>query len=115
MLCKKSWLLLTTFDSIGCSVGQPGFLMQHYSNPQFINVGTGDEVSIKELALTIKAVVGYNGELQFDPTKPDGTPRKLLDISRLTAIGWQPRTSLKEGLEKTYHWLVANYESIRGR
>ena len=91
------------------------FLMQHYSNPQFVNVGTGDEVSIKELALTIKAVVGYDGELQFDPTKPDGTPRKLLDISKLTAIGWQPKTSLKAGLEKTYHWFTANYESIRGR
>lgn len=91
------------------------FLMNHYSDVEFVNVGTGDEVSIKELAMTIQAVVGYQGELKFDPTKPDGTPRKLLDTSKLSAIGWQPKTSLKEGIEQTYRWFTENYESIRGR
>ena len=91
------------------------FLMDNYNDPTFINVGTGEEVSIKELALTIKAVVGYEGELVFDTTKPDGTPRKLLDITKLKSIGWQPKTSLKEGIETTYQWFVANYDSIRGK
>ncbi|MBD2260601.1 GDP-L-fucose synthase [Pseudanabaena sp. FACHB-2040] len=91
------------------------FLMQHYNEPQFVNVGTGDEVSIKELALTMKAVVGYEGELVFDADKPDGTPRKLLDVSRLHEAGWQAKTSLKEGIEKTYGWFVESYGQIRGR
>jgi GDP-L-fucose synthase len=91
------------------------FLMQNYDGVEFVNVGTGDEISIKELALTIKAVVGYEGDLQFDLSKPDGTPRKLMDSSKLHALGWQPKTSFKEGLEKTYHWFTEHYESIRGR
>ena len=91
------------------------FLMDHYDDPIFINVGTGEEISIKELALTIKAVVGYEGELVFDSSKPDGTPRKLLDITKLKSLGWQPKTSLKEGIEKTYEWFVANYDSLRGK
>ncbi|MCU0524003.1 MAG: GDP-L-fucose synthase [Elainella sp. Prado103] len=91
------------------------FLMQNYSDVEFVNVGTGDEVSIKELALTIQAVVGYQGELKFDPTKPDGTPRKLLDTTKLSTLGWQPKTSLKAGIEQTYQWFATNYESIRGR
>lgn len=91
------------------------FLMQNYEVVEFVNVGTGEEISIKELALTIKAVVGYSGDLQFDVSKPDGTPRKLMDSSRLSAMGWQPKTSFKEGLEKTYQWFTENYESIRGR
>lgn len=91
------------------------FLMQHYNEPQFVNVGTGDEVSIKELALTMKAVVGYGGELVFDASKPDGTPRKLQDVSKLRQAGWQAQTSLKEGMEQTYGWFQANYGQIRGR
>jgi GDP-L-fucose synthase len=91
------------------------FLMENYNDPAFINVGTGEEVSIKDLALTIQAIVGYEGELRFDPSKPDGTPRKLMDSSRLHRLGWQPQTSLKEGLEKTYRWFVENYDSLRGR
>ncbi|NMF86417.1 GDP-L-fucose synthase [Nodosilinea sp. P-1105] len=89
------------------------FLMNTYNRVEFVNVGTGQEVSIKELALTIKAVVGYEGELVFDTTKPDGTPRKLLDVSRLTAAGWQAKTSLKQGIEQTYSWFVQNYDTIR--
>lgn len=91
------------------------FLMQHYDEPEFVNVGTGREVSIKELATTLKAVVGFEGELVFDTTKPDGTPRKLLDLSKLEALGWQAKTTLKEGIEQTYRWFTEHYEHIRGR
>jgi GDP-L-fucose synthase len=89
------------------------FLMQTYDDPEFVNVGTGQEVSIKELALMIKAVVGFEGELIFDPTKPDGTPRKLLDLSKLEKTGWRAKTSLKEGLEQTYQWFTEHSETIR--
>ncbi len=91
------------------------FLMQHYNEQDFINVGTGEEVSIRELALTIQAIVGYTGELHFDSTKPDGTPRKLLDTTRLQQLGWQPKTSLKEGIEQTYQWFQENYGTVRGQ
>jgi GDP-L-fucose synthase len=91
------------------------FLMQHYDEQDFINVGTSEEVSIRELAMTIQAIVGYRGELQFDSTKPDGTPRKLLDTTRLQQLGWQPKTSLKEGIEQTYEWFQANYGKVRGQ
>jgi GDP-L-fucose synthase len=90
------------------------FLMQHYSDKDFINVGTGEEISIKELALTIKAVVGYMGEIKFDPSKPDGTPRKLLDTSKINSLGWYAKTSLKAGIEKTYRWFVESGENFRG-
>lgn len=78
------------------------FLMQHYNEKGFINIGTGKDVSIKELALTIKEVVGYQGKLQFDASKPDGTPRKLMDVSRLHSLGWQHTIELKEGIKNTY-------------
>ncbi|NEO98283.1 MAG: GDP-L-fucose synthase [Symploca sp. SIO2E9] len=91
------------------------FLMENYNDIEFINVGTGQEVAIKELALIIKAVVGYEGELKFDTSKPDGTPRKLLDTSKLNALGWQAETSLKEGIEITYKWFLDNYSDIRGK
>ncbi|MFQ4136211.1 GDP-L-fucose synthase family protein [Nodosilinea sp. PGN35] len=91
------------------------FLMNTYSEVDFVNVGTGQEVSIKELALTMKAVVGYEGDLVFDTTKPDGTPRKLLDVSRLNAAGWQAKTDLKTGIEQTYAWFLQSYDSLRGR
>lgn len=89
------------------------FLMNHYNEVDFVNVGTGQEVSIKELAMTMKAVVGYEGDLVFDTTKPDGTPRKLLDVSRLNAAGWQAKTDLKTGIEQTYAWFLENSEAIR--
>ncbi|MBD1874632.1 GDP-L-fucose synthase [Nodosilinea sp. FACHB-131] len=91
------------------------FLMNNYNDVDFVNVGTGQEVSIKELALTMKAVVGYEGDLVFDTTKPDGTPRKLLDVSRLNAAGWQAKTDLKTGIEQTYAWFLQSYDSLRGR
>ena len=79
-----------------------------------INVGTGEDVTIRELAETICEVVGFKGELQFDTTKPDGTPKKLLDVTRLNQLGWQAKIELKEGLESTYQWLLDNLDSIRG-
>jgi len=73
-----------------------------------LNVGFGKDISIQELAQTIQEVVGFEGDIQFDPTKPDGTPQKLLDISRIQKLGWMPRTSLKEGIQKTYAWCLEN-------
>jgi GDP-L-fucose synthase len=76
--------------------------------PALINIGTGEEVTIRELALLVKETVGFAGDLQFDATKPDGTPRKLSDVSRLHQLGWRHRISLKEGLETTYAWYKEN-------
>jgi GDP-L-fucose synthase len=89
------------------------FLMDHYDHtPEFINIGTGAEVSIRELALTLQAVVGFEGELAFDPDKPDGTPRKLMDVSRLHQLGWRAKTDLKTGIEQTYQWFQQHYPSL---
>lgn len=74
------------------------FLMKSYSEEQFINVGSGIEISIKDLALLVKELTNYNGELRFDTSKPDGTPRKLMDVSRIKEKGWQPKISLRDGL-----------------
>jgi len=82
------------------------FLMNHYSSPVPINVGSGADASIAEIAELIKEVVGYAGELRFDPKKPDGMPLKSLDSSELFALGWQPKTPLRLGLEKTYQWYL---------
>ncbi len=82
------------------------FLMQHYNDKLFVNVGTGEELSIRDLALHIKDVVGYTGEIKFDTTKPDGTPRKLMDSSRIHDMGWRHRVSLKEGLKKAYEFYL---------
>ena len=78
------------------------FLMQHYEEPGIINVGTGEEVTILQLAGLISSVVGFQGRITFDTSRPDGTPRKLMDSSRLHALGFRHRTSLKQGIEKTY-------------
>jgi GDP-L-fucose synthase len=82
------------------------FLMRNYHGSEIINIGTGIDLTIRELAGMIKDVVGYNGEIFWDKAKPDGTPRKLLDISRIAALGWQPRISLRDGLRSTYEWYV---------
>lgn len=78
------------------------FLMQNYNESEIINVGVGKDISIKELAALVKEIVGYEGELKFDATQPDGTPRKLLDVSRLNTMGWKAKVSLKEGIKLTY-------------
>jgi GDP-L-fucose synthase len=89
------------------------YLMEHYSAEEPINVGWGLDISIAELARAIAAVVGFQGELRFDPDRPDGTPRKLLDVSRLTALGWRPRIGLGEGLASTYAWYREHRDSLR--
>lgn len=78
---------------------------------QLINVGFGEDISIHQLALLIAEKVGFNGELEFDPAKPDGTPRKLLDVSRINSLGWKAKTSLEQGIEKTYKWFVENFNT----
>jgi GDP-L-fucose synthase len=79
-------------------------IMDRYDGSEIINVGTGQEVSIQELASLIARIVDYNGRVEFDSSKPDGMPRRVLDISRLKSLGWQPRTRLEDGLRQTYHW-----------
>jgi GDP-L-fucose synthase len=83
------------------------FLMRRWDSPEIINVGVGEDVSIAELAELVRSVVGYGGEVRFDTTKPDGTPRKLLDVSRLTGLGWKARIPLRDGIERTYGWYRA--------
>ncbi len=83
------------------------FVMEHYEAETPINIGTGKDVTIAELAALIKEVVGYRGEIVFDQSKPDGTPRKLVDVSRLNALGWHATTSLREGIRRTYEWYVS--------
>lgn len=78
-------------------------LMLHYNEKQFVNIGCGEDISIKDLALLIKKIVGFNGELKFDISKPDGTPRKLLDVTHLFATGWRPKVSLELGINKVYN------------
>lgn len=85
------------------------FLMQNYTDNQIINIGTGEDIAIKELAEKIKKIVGYTGQIIWDQTKPDGTPRKLLDVSRLHQLGWKHKTSLEDGIKNTYLWYVKNY------
>ena len=80
--------------------------MEHWSQPGPLNVGTGRDISIRDLALLIQDVVGYQGQMRFDASKPDGTPRKLLDVSRLEAAGWKASTSLRHGIEKTLAWYL---------
>ncbi|MEN9207478.1 MAG: GDP-L-fucose synthase [Gloeomargarita sp. GMQP_bins_120] len=82
------------------------FLMQHYDAADIINVGTGEDISIRELAALVQHIVGYQGDIVYDTSKPDGTPRKLLDVSRLRALGWQAQTPLAVGIEKTYAWYL---------
>lgn len=89
------------------------FAMRHYDGDQLVNVGTGVDVTIAELAGMVREVVGYRGELEFDTTKPDGTPRKLLDVSRLGSLGWSAGIGLADGLESTYRWFLQNRDNFR--
>ena len=84
------------------------FLLQKYDDPEIINVGTGEDVSIRELAELICEIVDFEGELTWDANKPDGTPRKLLDISKIRGLGWSPSISLGEGIARTYEWFLKN-------
>jgi GDP-L-fucose synthase len=89
------------------------FLMRHYDEPTHINVGTGEDVTIAELAGIVRALVHPSAEIVYDTSKPDGTPRKLLDVSKLHAIGWRHRIPLDEGIASTYEWFLANAPSLR--
>lgn len=89
------------------------FLMGHYDAPEHINVGTGEDLSIRELAGMVQAIVHPAATLTFDTSKPDGPPRKLLDVSRLHALGWRHTIDLGDGIERTYQWFVANQGSLR--
>ena len=93
--------------------GATVFLMQNYDSELLINVGMGEDLSILELARLVARITGFEGEIVLDPSKPDGTPRKLLDVSRLRALGWQPRISLDEGIRSTYAWFVENAAHLR--
>ena len=88
-------------------------LMLTYNSPEIVNVGVGDDVSIKELAQIVVEATGYKGELVFDTTKPDGTPRKLLDVSRLHALGWKAKINLRDGIKSTYAWFCENNETAK--
>ena len=85
------------------------FCLDHYDAEEHINCGAGVEVTIRSLASTICEIVGFQGELRFDDTKPDGSPRKVMDSSRLLALGWKPTISLHEGLARTYEWFLSNH------
>ncbi|WP_148630770.1 GDP-L-fucose synthase [Bacillus sp. E214] len=84
------------------------FLMNTYSGEEIVNIGVGEDITIKELAEKVKETVGYTGNIQFDTTKPDGTPRKLVDVNKLNSLGWKASTSLNEGLKKAYQWFLEN-------
>jgi len=84
------------------------YLMDRYDGSEIVNIGVGEDLSIRDLALLIKKVVGFTGDIRFDPSKPDGTPRKLLDVSRLHGLGWKASIPLEEGIRRTYQWFLEN-------
>lgn len=89
------------------------FLMQEYAGEEIVNVGVGNDLTIDELANLVRDVVGFAGEIVYDASKPDGTPRKLLDVSKLTKLGWQAHISLRQGVEETYRWFLENQDAFR--
>jgi GDP-L-fucose synthase len=89
------------------------FLMERYDSPEIINVGCGEDVTIAELARLIAEIVGFRGALVFDRSKPDGTPRKLLDVGKARALGWQAKTPLADGIRATYDWYLASAAHAR--
>ena len=84
------------------------FLLENYDSPEIVNIGCGEDVSIRELAETVCEVLGFEGSLVFDSSKPDGTPRKLMHVGRLLALGWKPRIGLKDGIRDAYDWFLKN-------
>ena len=91
------------------------FLLENYDGDVAINVGVGEDISIKGLAEMIQRIVDFQGDIVWDKSKPDGTPRKLLDVSRITALGWKPEINLEEGIRSTYSWYLGNNPSFGGR
>lgn len=90
------------------------FLMEEYNDAEIVNIGVGQDVSIAELVAIVAEVVGFEGRVEYDTSKPDGTPRKLVDVSRLNNLGWQAKTSLREGIAKTYEWFLEHQSELRG-
>ena len=88
------------------------FLMQNYDGEEFVNCGSGVEITIKDLAMLVKEIVGYEGKIVHDTTKPDGTPRKLTDVSKLHKLGWKHTIDLREGITKVYNDFAKNYDAI---
>ena len=88
------------------------FLMQNYDDPEIINVGTGSDVTVRELAEIVQRVAGFEGRLVFDTTRPDGTPRKLLDVSKLAALGWRASVKLEDGIARTYEWYESSISAV---
>jgi GDP-L-fucose synthase len=89
------------------------FVMRHYSGDQFLNVGTGEDLSIAEFARLVADIVGYGGRLEFDSSRPDGMPQKLLDVSRLSALGWRAKIALRDGIAAAYADFLAGHARIR--
>ncbi|MBO21601.1 MAG: GDP-fucose synthetase [Rhodospirillaceae bacterium] len=89
------------------------YLMNKYSGEDFVNIGTGEDISITDFATMVADVVGYDGSFEYDTSRPDGTPRKLVDVTRLTDLGWQSKISLREGVERTYAWYIENEGELR--
>jgi GDP-L-fucose synthase len=104
---RREFLHVDDFAAAVC------LLLEHYAGFEPVNVGCGSDVSIAELASLIAATVGFRGRILWDPSKPDGTPRKLLDVSRITAMGWRPAISLAEGIAQTYAWYASNLATAR--
>jgi GDP-L-fucose synthase len=89
------------------------FLLENYNSPEIVNIGCGEDVTIRELAEIVCDVIGFDGALEFDTSKPDGTPRKLLDMTKLFGMGWRPRIPLRQGIANAYEWFLANVEKTR--
>jgi len=89
------------------------FLMQQYDSEEIINVGVGEDITIRELAELVRETIGFEGDIVYDTSKPDGTPQKLLDVSRLSNMGWRPQISLREGIKTTYQWFLEHLEMFR--
>lgn len=89
------------------------FLLENYDQPDLVNIGCGEDVTIRELAETVCDVLGFDGTLEFDTSKPDGTPRKLLDISKIKSLGWSPKITLRDGIADAYRWFCENYKEAR--
>ena len=90
------------------------FLLQEYGDSEIVNIGVGDDLKIADLADMVRDVVGFEGEIVYDASKPDGTPRKLVDTTKINTLGWQAKTGLRDGIENTYRWFLDNVENLRG-
>lgn len=90
------------------------FLMSRYDGEEIVNIGVGEDLSIGELASIVRDVVRFSGKIEYDSTKPDGTPRKLVDVTRINAMGWQAEIRLRDGVEQTYQWFLDNQDKLRG-